>query len=101
MNKKQLQKMLQQAQSVQEKLEEEMNNLTIEASSGGGMVTAVVDGRKNLKSITIKPEAVDPDDVEMLQDLILAAVNEASRKADEVLNSQLGGLTGGLPGGLG
>ncbi|MEJ2079258.1 MAG: YbaB/EbfC family nucleoid-associated protein [Acidobacteriota bacterium] len=101
MNKKQLQKMLQQAQSVQEKLEEEMNNLTIEASSGGGMVTAVVDGRKNLKSITIKPEAVDPDDVEMLQDLILAAVNEASRKADEVLNSQLGGLTGGLLGGLG
>jgi DNA-binding YbaB/EbfC family protein len=101
MNKKQLQKMLQQAQSVQEKLEEEMNNLTIEASSGGGMVTAVVDGRKNLKAITIKPEAVDPDDVEMLQDLILAAVNEASRKADEVLNSQLGGLTGGLLGGLG
>ena len=88
MNKKQLQKMLQQAQSVQEKLEEEMNNLTIEASSGGGMVTAVVDGRRNLKSITLK-------------DLILAAVNEASRKADEVLNSQLGGLTGGLLGGLG
>ena len=55
MNKKQLQKMLQQAQSVQQKLEEEMNNLTIEASSGGGMVTAVVDGRKNLKAITIKP----------------------------------------------
>lgn len=100
MNKKQLQKMLQQAQSVQEKLEEEMNSLSIEASSGGGMVTAVVDGRKNLRSITIKPEAVDPEDVEMLQDLILAAVNEACRKADETLNSQLGGLTGGLLGGL-
>lgn len=100
MNKKQLQKMLQQAQSVQEKLEEEMNNLSIEASSGGGMVTAVVDGRKNLRSIAIKPEAVDPDDVEMLQDLILAAVNEACRKADEVMNSQLGGLTGGMLGGL-
>lgn len=100
MNKKQLQKMLQQAQSVQQKLEEEMNNLTIEASSGGGMVTAVVDGRKNLKAIRIKPEAVDPEDVEMLQDLILAAVNEACRKADDAMSSQLGGLTGGLLGGI-
>ena len=95
-----MQKMLQQAQSVQQKLEEEMNNLTIEASSGGGMVTAVVDGRKNLKAITIKPEAVDPEDVEMLQDLILAAVNEACRKADDAMSSQLGGLTGGLLGGI-
>jgi DNA-binding YbaB/EbfC family protein len=96
MKQKQLQKMLEQAQSMQKTLAERMNRISVEASSGGGMVTAILDGEKHLKSIVIQPEAVDPDDVEMLQDLILAAVNEAARKVDEQLNSELGGLGGGL-----
>ena len=100
MDMKQLQKMLKQAQGMQKKLEEEMNQLSVEASSGGGMVTVVLDGRKNLKSIRIRPEAVDPEDVEMLQDLILAAAAEAARRVDETLSSQLGDLGGGLPGGF-
>ncbi len=75
-----------------------METQRIEASSGGGVVTVVLDGSKRLQSIRIDPEAVDPEDVEMLQDLIVAAVNEAGRKVDEVLSSQLGGLTGGLLG---
>ena len=100
MNPKQLQKMLQQAQGMQKRLDEEMGQMEIEGTSGGGMVTVVLDGKKNLKSVSIKPEAVDPEDVEMLQDMIVAAVQDASRKADEALSSQLGGLTGGLMGGL-
>ena len=100
MNPKQLQKMLRQAQEMQERLGQQMDELAIEGSSGGGMVTVVIDGKKNLRSVRIKPEAVDPDDVEMLQDLIVAAVHDAARKADAVLSSQLGGLTGGLMGGL-
>ncbi len=100
MNPKQMQKMLRQAQEMQQRMEEEMGQMAVEGSSGGGMVTVVIDGKKNLKSVTIKPEAVDPDDVEMLQDMIVAAVQDASRKADESLSSQLGGLTGGLMGGM-
>ncbi len=100
MDMKQLQKMLKQAQGMQKKLEEEMNQLSVEASSGGGMVTVVLDGKKNLKSIRIRPEAVDPEDVEMLQDLILAAATEAARRVDEALSAQLGELGGGLSGGV-
>lgn len=100
MKVKQLQKMMKQAQSMQAKLEEEMSQLSIEGSSGGGMVKVTMDGKKNLKAINIEPEAVDPDDVEMLQDLILAAVAEAARKVDEKLSSELGSLGGGLMGGL-
>jgi DNA-binding YbaB/EbfC family protein len=100
MNPKQLQKMMQQAQGMQKRLDEEMSQMAIEGTSGGGMVTVVIDGKKNLKSVSIKPEAVDPEDVEMLQDMIVAAVLDASRKADEALSAQLGGLTGGLMGGL-
>ena len=90
---------MKEAQKVQQKLETEMEAQRIEASSGGGVVTVVLDGSKRLQSIRIDPEAVDPEDVEMLQDLIMAAINEAGRKVDEVLSSQLGGLTGGLLGG--
>jgi DNA-binding YbaB/EbfC family protein len=99
MNMKQIQKMMRQAQSMQKKLEEDMSQLTVQASSGGGMVSVSMDGKKNLESIAIDPEAVDPDDVEMLQDLIVAAVNEAGRQVDEALSSQLGDF-GGLMGGL-
>ena len=91
--------MLKQAQKIQAqlaKIQEEMAQKTIEASSGGGMVTVVVNGHKKVQSITIKPEAVDPDDVEMLQDLVLTAVNDAMTKAEELANKDMGKLTGGM-----
>lgn len=100
MKMKQLQKMMKQAQGMQKKLEEEMNQLEVEGSSGGEMVRVILDGKRNLKSIEIKPEAVDPDDVEMLQDLILAAVADAGRKVDEAVNAQMGDMGSGLLGGL-
>ena len=90
--------MIRQAQKMQQdmmKAQEELENKSYEASAGGGMVTAVVSGKKELTSVTIDPEAVDPDDVEMLQDLIVAAVNEAMRKAAEDASSQMSKLTGG------
>ena len=74
----------------------ELESKTYEAGAGGGVVSATVSGRKELVSVAIDPEAVDPDDVEMLQDLIVAAVNEALRKANEDAASQMSKLTGGL-----
>lgn len=100
MNMKQLQKMMKQAQSMQSQLEEEMTEIEVEGSSGGGMVTVILDGKKNLKAISIQEDVVDPDDVEMLQDLILAAVTDAGRKVDETLSSRLGAMSSGLLGGL-
>lgn len=91
--------MLRQAQKMQQdmmKAQEELESKSYEASAGGGVVSAVVSGKKELASVTIDPEAVDPDDVEMLQDLIVAAVNEAMRKATEDAASQMSRLTGGL-----
>ena len=88
-----------QAQEMQEdmmKAQEELESKTYEAAAGGGVVTAVVSGKKELTQVTIDPEAVDPDDVEMLQDLIVAAVNEAMRKATEDAASSMSRLTGGL-----
>lgn len=90
--------MLRQAQKMQQdmmKAQEELEGKTYEASAGG-VVTAVVSGKKELSSVTIDPEAVDPEDVEMLQDLIVAAVNEALRKASEDAADQMSRLTGGL-----
>jgi len=97
--------MIKQAQKMQKdmmKVQEELELRQIEASAGGGAVTVVVTGKKELVSIAIKPEVVDPEDVEMLQDLILAAVNEAIRKAEEMVSGEMGKLTGGLglPGGM-
>ncbi len=91
--------MIRQAQKMQQdmlKAQEELESKSYEASAGGGVVSAVVSGKKELTSVTIDPEAVDPDDVEMLQDLIVAAVNEAMRKASEDAASQMSKLTGGL-----
>ena len=91
--------MIRQAQKMQQdmlKAQEELEAKTYEAAAGGGVVSASVSGRKELVSVTIDPEAVDPDDVEMLQDLIVAAVNEALRKANEDAASQMSKLTGGL-----
>jgi hypothetical protein len=89
---KQAQKMQQDMQKMQSDLEEKEYT----ASSGGGVVTAVVSGKRELKALTIDPEAVDPEDVEMLQDMIVAAVNEASRLAEADMASNMQRLTGGL-----
>ncbi|TYQ14691.1 UNVERIFIED_CONTAM: hypothetical protein Cloal_1054 [Acetivibrio alkalicellulosi] len=93
-----LMKQAQKMQKEMEKLQEELQDRTVEASAGGGAITVVATGRKDIKEISIKPEVVDPDDVEMLQDLILAAINEALRKADEMVNSEMGKITGGMGG---
>ena len=96
---KQAQKMQQDMMAAQESLKDEV----VEASAGGGMVSVQITGEMHFKSITIKPEAVDPDDVELLQDMVLAAVNEGLRSAQELASSKLGGIAGdlgslGLPG---
>ncbi len=91
--------MIRQAQKMQEemiKAQEELGEKTVDASVGGGVVNVVVNGKKELISVTIKPEAVDPDDVEMLQDLIVSAVNEAMRKADDMANASMSKITGGM-----
>jgi DNA-binding YbaB/EbfC family protein len=94
---KQAQKMQQEMMAAQESLKDEV----VEASAGGGMVTVRVTGDLDVKAITIDPQAVDPDDVELLQDMVLAAVNEALRSAQELASSKLGGIAGGGLGGLG
>jgi DNA-binding YbaB/EbfC family protein len=88
--------MMKQAQQMQERLQQQMAGMKVEASSGGGMVTVVVNGHKQLLSLKLDPEAVSKDDVEMLQDLIVAAMHDAHRKVDEALASQMQGLMGGL-----
>jgi DNA-binding YbaB/EbfC family protein len=87
---------MQQAKQMQERLQKQMADLRVEATAGGGMVTVVVDGTKQLQSIRIDPEVVSKDDVEMLQDLIAAAVNDANRKVDEQLGQSMSGMFGGL-----
>ncbi len=89
-------KLMKQLQQAQQRIQEEIAALRIEASTGGGMVKVTLDGQKNMTALSIDKEAVNPDDVEMLQDLVLSAVNEAARKVDEVVQSKIGGLTGGL-----
>ena len=91
-----IQKMMQQAQQMQEKLQKQMGEMRIEASAGGGMVTVTVNGHKQVLAVKLDPEVVSKDDVEMLQDLILAAINDAHRKADEEMQKQMGGMMGGL-----
>jgi hypothetical protein len=91
-----IQQMMKQAQQMQEKLQKQMAEMKVEATAGGGMVTVVMSGAKQLLSLKIDPEAVSKEDVEMLQDLILAAVNDAQRKVDEALQQQMGGMMGGL-----
>ena len=90
------QKLMKQLQQAQERMQQEIAVLQMEATSGGGMVKVVMDGQKALKSLRIDPEVVNKEDVEMLQDLVTAAVNEAARKVDEVIQAKIGGLTGGM-----
>jgi DNA-binding YbaB/EbfC family protein len=104
MSKKLLGNLMKQAQMMQEKMakiQEEAALKTVEASSGGGMVTVTANGRMEILSIKIEKEVVNPDDVEMLQDLVAAAVNEALKKAQDTVSDEMGKLTGGLglPGG--
>ena len=95
----QYQKMMKQVQEMQKKMakaQEELAGETVQASAGGGMVTVVISGSLEVREVTIKPEAVDPDDVEMLQDMVMAATNEALRAAQDLASTKLGGATGGL-----
>ena len=87
---------IQAMQKMMEKTQAEIESKEVEASAGGGAVSVKVNGKKQLVEINIKPEAADPDDVEMLQDLIIAAVNEAMRQVDEIGESEMGKVTGGL-----
>jgi DNA-binding YbaB/EbfC family protein len=97
-----LQEMMKQAQQMQEDMQREMQRIRVDASAGGGVVSVAMNGAKELVDLKIDPEAVKTGDVEMLQDLIIAAVNEASRKADEAMKGKLGSKLGGmgLPDGL-
>jgi DNA-binding YbaB/EbfC family protein len=101
-----MQKMLKQVQKMQADMmaaQEQLKDEVVEASAGGGMVTVKVSGDLEVKAVVIDPEAVDPEDVELLQDMVLAATNEGVRKAQELAAERMGGVTGGLggPGGLG
>ncbi|MFO7734566.1 MAG: YbaB/EbfC family nucleoid-associated protein [Candidatus Aminicenantes bacterium] len=91
-----LQKMLKTAKDMQDRLQKELAEMRVDGTSGGGMVRVVLDGHKNLLSVRIEPEVADRNEIEMLQDLIVAAANDASRKVDEALAQKMGGLTGGL-----
>ena len=95
-------KQVQQMQADMMKAQEQLKDEVVEASAGGGMVRVKVSGDLEIKEIKIDPEAVDPEDIDLLQDMVLAATNEAIRSAQELANRKLGGLTGGLDlGGLG
>jgi DNA-binding YbaB/EbfC family protein len=87
---------MKQIQQAQEKIQSEIAVLVVQASTGGGMVKVEMDGQKQVRSLRIDPEVVNKDDVEMLQDLVVAAVNEAARKVDDEVQQKIGGLTGGL-----
>ena len=91
-----IQNMMKQAQQMQERLQKQMTEMRLDATAGGGMVTVTVNGNKQLLKLVLDPEVVSKDDVEMLQDLIVAAVADAHRKVDEALASQMQGMMGGL-----
>ena len=96
MNMNKMMKQVQDMQKQMVKAQEELTTLEVEASAGGGMVTVKVSGDLKINSIKIDPGAVDPDDVEMLEDMVLAAVNEALRSAQELASSKMSGVTGGM-----
>jgi DNA-binding YbaB/EbfC family protein len=91
-----IQQMMKQAAQMQEKLQKQMAEMSVEGTAGGGMVTVVINGGKQVQSLKIDPDCVSKEDVEMLQDLILAAIADAQRKVDEELQKQMGGMMGGL-----
>ena len=91
-----IQQMMKQAQQMQERMQKQMAEMKLEATAGGGMVTVTMNGAKQVLALKIDPEAVSKEDVEMLQDLILAAINDAARKVDDQLGQQMSGMMGGL-----
>jgi hypothetical protein len=95
-NLQQMQQIMKQVQQMQEQLQKQLDELVVEASAGGGMVTVRMNGQKQLVAVQVDPEVFASRDVEMLQDLVMAAVNEANRKVDEQLASRVGNLTSGL-----
>ncbi|MFC4778991.1 YbaB/EbfC family nucleoid-associated protein [Paenibacillus sp. GCM10023252] len=95
-NMNQMMKQVKKMQEQMMKAQEQLETKTVEGSAGGGVVTVTANGHKKLLSIAIKPEAVDPEDVEMLQDLVLTAVNDALSKVDELANNDMGKFTGGM-----
>ncbi len=95
-NLQQMQQILKQVQQFQEQLQKQLDELIVEAAAGGGMVAVKMNGQKQLHEVRIDPEFFSSQDVEMLQDLLLAAFNEASRKVDEQMSRQMGSLAGGL-----
>ena len=88
--------MMKQAQEMQQRLQQQMNDIRVEATAGGGMVTVVVNGHKHLLTLKLDPEVVSKDDVAMLQDLIVAAINDAHRKVDDEMKRSMGGMMSGL-----
>ena len=95
-NLQQMQQIMKQVQQLQEQLQKQLDDLVVDASAGGGMVTVKMNGQKQLISVQVDPEVFTSKDVEMFQDLVLAAVNEAARMVDEQLSSRMGGITSGL-----
>ena len=93
-----MRQLMKQAQEMQERLQRELNELVVEASVGGGMVTVKMSGHKQVVSVKIDPEAIDKDDPSMLEDLIVAAVNEAGRKVEETMQGKMGSMASSLPG---
>ena len=91
-----IQDMMKQAQEMQERLQKQMADLKVEGNAGGGMVKVVVNGAKQIQSLTIDPEVVSKEDVEMLQDMIVAAINDAQRRADDAMGQKMSGMMGGL-----
>jgi nucleoid-associated protein EbfC len=98
MNPRQLQQMAQQMQRQMQKIQEELGQTMVEGSAGGGAITVTMNGHRELQGITIAPEVVDPSDVEMLQDLLMAAIGDATKKAQTLAEQKMGPLTGGMKG---
>jgi hypothetical protein len=99
MNQRQLQQMAQQMQRQMQQIQEELGQTTVEGSAGGGAIVVLMNGHREVQNVKISPEVVDPEDVDMLQDLMLAAINDASKKAQDLAEERLGPLMGGgMPG---
>ena len=95
-----IKKMMRQAQEQQAKIQEELETLSVEGTAGGGMVVVTLNGHKQMLSLKLDPQVIDPEEPEMLQDLIVAATADASRRADELTQEKLGGMLGGLGAGI-
>jgi hypothetical protein len=101
MNQRQMQQMVQQMQRQMQQIQEELGNTSIEGTAGGGTVIVTMNGHREVQDVKLSAEVVDPDDVDMLQDLILAAINDATKKAQELTEERMGPLMGGMGGGMG